>query len=432
MEKFEIQGGTKLQGEVTVNGAKNSALPIMAAALMGNGTTRLKGVPDLSDITTMCAILRKLGADVKRHIDGTIEITPVDETQCTAPYELVSRMRASICVLGPLLGKRKKAVVSMPGGCVIGVRPIDLHLKGLKALGARIDQFEGYVEASGSLRGSEVYLGGAFGSTVLGTDNVMMAACFAEGRTVIECAACEPEVVDLANFLNKMGAHIEGAGTYRIVIEGVKELKGVEYTVIPDRIEAGTFMVAAAMTLGRVKIKNVRFDHLSAVVDALRQIGVIIERTGEDVLVTATDKHKATDVVALPYPGVPTDMQAQIAALLATADGISVVTDKVFPDRFMYVSELNRMGVHIRKEGSSAIVVGIQRLLGAKVMASDLRASAALVLAAMAAHGKSEVDRVYHIDRGYEHIEERLNKLGAQITRVHYDPRVESARLLNV
>ncbi len=427
MDRFDIQGGTRLAGEVTVSGAKNAALPIMAAALMGTDTSRIRGVPDLRDIDTMAAILRELGARVERTADGTLEITPTEESQCVAPYKLVSQMRGSICVLGPLLAKRKKACVSLPGGCVIGVRPIDLHLKGIAALGATLSLSDGYVEATANrLTGCEMYLGGAFGSTALGTCNVMMAACFAEGRTVIECAACEPEIVDLAAFLTKMGAHIEGAGSHRIVIEGVKELKGADHRIIPDRIEAGTFMAAAAMTLGSVTIKGIRLDHLSAVIDVFSQIGVRIDRLGDTACkVNANDGFRATDVVALPYPGVPTDMQAQISALLATANGISVVTDKVFPDRFMYVAELNRMGVQIRKEGSSAIIVGKPRLMGAEVMASDLRASAALVIAGMAAHGKTIVHRIYHIDRGYERIEQRLNALGARIERVDEDPRTE-------
>ncbi|MFH1730539.1 MAG: UDP-N-acetylglucosamine 1-carboxyvinyltransferase [Planctomycetota bacterium] len=418
MFRFDIQGGTRLAGTVGVNGAKNAALPIMAAALMGAGTSRIRNVPDLRDIRTMSAILGELGVRVERADDGTLEITVEDESRCEAPYKLVSQMRGSICVLGPLTGKRKRARVSLPGGCVIGVRPIDLHLKGMRALGAELALNDGYVEAATSgLRGADIYLGGAFGSTALGTCNVMMAACLADGRTTIECAACEPEIVDLAAFLTRMGARIEGAGSHRIVIDGVRGLKGAEHEVIPDRIEAGTFIAAAAITRGRIDIDGARLEHLSAITDVLTRIGVTVERTATGCRVLADDGFEATDVVALPYPGVPTDMQAQISALLATADGISVVTDKVFPDRFMHIAELDRMGARIRKEGPSAIIVGNSRLTGAEVMASDLRASAALVLAGMAAEGTTIVHRVYHIDRGYERLEERLNRLGARIER---------------
>ena len=419
MDRFDIQGKTRLNGEVVVNGAKNAALPIMAAALMGSDTSRIRGVPKLRDIKTMSDIVRELGSDVERLPDGTIEITPVDESRQEAPYKLVSQMRGSICVLGPLVAKRHRARVSMPGGCVIGVRPIDLHIKGIQALGADISLNDGYVEATAPrLKGAPIYLGGAFGSTALGTCNVMMAACMAEGTTLIECAACEPEIVDLADFLTKMGARIEGAGSHRIVVHGVRELHGADHTVIPDRIEAGTFIAAAAVTRGLVTVKGAEPAHLSAVIDTMTQMGVKITVEGNACRVDASDGFEATDVVALPYPGVPTDIQAQLSALLATADGISVVTDKVFPDRFMHIAELDRMGARIRKEGPSAIIVGTPQLTGAEVMASDLRASAALVLAGMAAKAQTIIHRVYHIDRGYERIEERLNALGARIERV--------------
>ena len=419
MNRFDIQGGTPLEGTVSVGGAKNAALPIMAAALMGTGTSRIRNVPDLRDIRTMSAILTELGARVERADDGAIEITVEDESHSEAPYKLVSQMRGSICVLGPLVGRRRRARVSLPGGCVIGVRPIDLHLKGIRALGADLLLRDGYVEATtAGLRGAELYLGGAFGSTALGTCNVMMAACLAEGQTIIECAACEPEIVDLADFLTKMGARIHGAGNHRILVEGVAELRGAEHEVIPDRIEAGTFITAAAITRGEITVSGARLDHLAAVTDALRRIGVSIEPTAAGCHVFARDGFCATDVVALPYPGVPTDMQAQISALLSTANGISVVTDKVFPDRFMHVAELLRMGANIRKEGPTAIVTGVKRLVGAPVMASDLRASAALVLAGLIARGTTTVQRVYHIDRGYEDIELKLRSLGAEIERV--------------
>ncbi len=425
VDRFDIEGGTRLEGDVTVNGAKNTALPIMAAALMGSGTSRIRHVPELRDIRTMAAILRELGARVERsETDGALEITPSGQSECVASYNLVNQMRGSICVLGPLLATRGRARVSLPGGCVIGVRPIDLHLKGMQALGATIAMANGYVEAVAKrLEGAEIYLGGAFGSTALGTCNVMMAACLAHGRTVIECAACEPEIVDLAAFLSKMGAQIHGAGSHRIVIDGVRELKGADHEIIPDRIEAGTFMAAAAITRGNVNVRGVRMDHLSALVDVLTRIGVHVQHDGDSCRVSVDGTLKATDVVALPYPAIPTDLQAQISALLATADGISVVTDKVFPDRFMHIAELDRMGAQIRKEGSSAIIVGTKELTGAEVMASDLRASAALVLAGLAARNKTIVHRVYHIDRGYERIEEHLNRLGARIERTQEDLR---------
>ena len=422
MDRFDVQGGNPLTGEVHVNGAKNAALPLMAAALMGDGTTRLAGIPDLRDIRTMSGLLRELGVDVNREPDGTIEITPGDNGRIEAPYELVRQMRASVCLLGPLLARRKRARVSMPGGCVIGVRPIDLHLKGLSALGAQIELEGGYIDASApELTGSEIYLGGPHGSTALGTCNIMMAACLAKGRTIIECAACEPEIVDLAQFLTKMGARIHGAGSHRIVIDGVPELHGTEHRVIPDRIEAGTFMVAAAITGGDITIRGLRTEHLSAVIDTLRRIGVVFDTDGDACRVRAPDALSASEVIALPYPGLPTDLQAQITALLVRAEGISVVTDKVFPDRFMHVAELSRMGAQIRKAGSSAIIVGQPALTAAPVMASDLRASAALVLAAMAAKGYTIIHRIYHIDRGYGRIEQRLNNLGARIERVQED-----------
>jgi UDP-N-acetylglucosamine 1-carboxyvinyltransferase len=423
MDRFDIQGGTRLSGEVRVQGAKNAALPILAASLLGTGTSRIQGVPFLRDIRTMSALLTELGAEVERADDGALLVTPQNESRCEAPYRLVSQMRGSICVLGPLLARRGRARVSLPGGCVIGVRPIDLHLKGIRALGADLTLVDGYVEATAyRLKGSEIYLGGAFGSTALGTCNVMMAAALAEGTTVIECAACEPEIVDLAAFLNKMGARIEGAGSHRITVHGVRELHGTEHTIIPDRIEAGTFMAAAVVTQGDLTVRGLRIDHLTAVVDTLRRIGAQVEPTDGGCRVSADAEFSATDVVALPYPGVPTDLQSQISAILATARGISVVTDKVFPDRFMHVAELNRMGAQVRKEGSSAIIIGSPRLMGAEVMASDLRASAALVLAGMAADGTTTIHRVYHIDRGYERIEERLNEVGARIERRQEEP----------
>ena len=376
-------------------------------------------MPPLADIRTMSMILAELGVSVERTNPTTIECRPGDATAVTARYELVSRMRASFCVLGPLVAKRKKARVSLPGGCVIGLRPIDLHIKGLRSLGARVYVEHGYVVAEADrLKGAEIYLGGAFGSSVTGTANVMMAATLAEGRTVVENAACEPEIQDLAEFLNAMGARISGIGTPRLTIEGVEELGGCRYDVIPDRIEAGTFLVAGAMTRGDLRLVDARLDHLHAVVDSLRRIGVHVYREGGEVRVEAPERPSPIDVTTLPYPGFPTDLQAQFMALLSLADGISVVTEKIYPDRFMHVAELNRMAANIRKEGATTIIMGVPELSGAQVMASDLRASAALVLAGLVAKGRTEVRRVYHIDRGYEKVEEKLRAVGAKIQRL--------------
>jgi UDP-N-acetylglucosamine 1-carboxyvinyltransferase len=346
----------------------------------------------------------------------TIEV--VNEADSVARYELVSMMRASFCVLGPLLGKRGFAKVSLPGGCAIGVRPVDLHLKGLAALGAQITVENGYVIAeSEGLRGADMYLGGSFGSTVTGTANVVMAAVLADGVTVIDFAACEPEVQELCLLLNKMGASIHGIGSPRLIIEGVKVLRGCEFDVIPDRIEAGTFMVAAAATRGDVIVENVRVDHLGAVIETLRLCGAQVLHTAKSVHVKGSEILHPADITTLPYPGFPTDMQAQFMAMLTLADGISVIQERIYPDRFMHVAELGRLGAKIRKEGSAAVVLGTSRLCGAPVMASDLRASAGLLIAGLAAEGTTEVRRIYHIDRGYERIEERFNALGARIER---------------
>ncbi len=418
MEKFVIEGGAPLRGTVRISGAKNAALPIMAATMLADEPVTLKGVPRLRDVATLAGILAELGVKVERMGD-LLRIETVNPDLIDAPYHMVRKMRASICVLGPLLAKRRRARVALPGGCVIGVRPVDLHIKGLRALGADIEIRHGDIIAKADrLKGAEVYLGGAFGSTVLGTANLMCAGALAEGKTVIEGAACEPEVTDLGDFLNSAGACISGHGTPRIEIEGVSRLSGGEYEVIPDRVETGTFMIAAAATRGSIKIENARLDHLRAAVDKLQEIGVEVTPGGGAVHVSAASLPLPTDVVTLPYPGLPTDLQAQFMALLATADGISVITEKIFPDRFMHVAELNRMGASIRKEGASAVVRGVGELSGAPVMASDLRASAALVLAGLAARGITEINRIYHIDRGYEHIEEKLIRLGASIQRV--------------
>ena len=426
VQKMVVEGGRRLEGEVLVSGSKNAALPILVATLLTTEECIIKNVPDLTDVNTILEILRYLGSDIKRREDGALVIRVTDESKVTAPYELVRKMRASVCVLGPLLARRKKAKVSLPGGCVIGVRPVDLHLKGLSALGANIRIEHGYVQAeANALRGENIFLGGAFGSTVLGTANVMTAAVLAEGITTIEHAACEPEIQDLANFLNKMGAKISGAGTHFIQIEGVKELHGTTYSVIPDRIEAGTWMAASAITQGDVIIKDLCLGHLTAVVDKLLEIGVQVEKLPENteegrdiVRVIGNRNYKATEVVALPYPGFPTDLQAQFTALLSLTRGISVVTEKIYPDRFMHVAELNRMGAQIRKEGPMAIIQGVDFLSGAPVMASDLRASAALVLTGLVARGTTSIDRIYHLDRGYENLETKLKNLGAQVSRM--------------
>jgi UDP-N-acetylglucosamine 1-carboxyvinyltransferase len=430
MEMFLLEGGRPLRGEVSVSGSKNAALPMMSAAIVASETPLiLRGVPNLVDVTTLAELLRTLGLHVSRTDDesgnSTLKLDVRDENQCLADYELVRRMRAGVCVLGPLLARRGRAKVSLPGGCNIGDRPIDLHLKGLRALGAEIRVEGGYVIAEARrLRGAEIYLGGPFGSTATGTCNVMTAAALAEGTTHIEAAACEPEVVDLGNLLNAMGANISGLGTPKLTIEGVPKLHGVEYTVIPDRIEAATLMIAAAITRGNVTIRNVPINQMRAVIGKLREIGVSLENPSPQdsdssaLHVTVPNKLRSTDVVALPYPGLPTDAQAQLMTLLAIAQGTSTVTDKVFLDRFMHVAELCRLGANIRREGALAVVSGVEKLSGACVMASDLRASAALVLAGLATEGWTVVRRIYHLDRGYDRLDEKLNQLGAKIRRV--------------
>jgi UDP-N-acetylglucosamine 1-carboxyvinyltransferase len=419
MDIFHIEGPVKLSGSVRVNGSKNACLPIMAAAILAPGKSVLRSVPYLSDIVVCGKLLSRLGCKIDRRpggdlcIDSTVIDNPVGE------YEIVRMMRASICILGPLLARCGRAEVSMPGGCAIGDRPVNIHIRGLRELGAEIHLNNGYIvaEAPTGLKGREIFLGGPFGSTVLGTANVLMAATLAEGRTVIESAACEPEIRDLANCLNEMGARIRGIGSPRLIIEGVKELHPVEYEVIPDRIEAGTFMAAAAITQSELRLENCRLDDMMAVVDRLRNIGVAVEAENGGCVVARKGPIKPTDVTTQPYPGFPTDLQAQFMVLLSLAEGNSVVIEKVFPDRFMHVAELSRMAADLRKEGPAVIVAGVRKLIAAPVMASDLRASAALVLGGLAAEGTTIVNRVYHIDRGYEKIEERLNPLGAKIVR---------------
>lgn len=417
MDKLIIEGARPLKGTVNISGAKNACLPILAATLLTDDKCVIKNVPSLGDVSTMLKILRALGINTIMK-DNTITVIPTSQRNYVAPYELVSTMRASLCVLGPLLAKMKKAQVSFPGGCVIGPRPIDLHLKGIKSLGARLDIKEGYIMAkSKQLRGNHIYLGGHFGSSVLATANVVMAATLARGKTIIENAASEPEIIDLMHFLKKMGAKIKGIATHRLEVEGVKRLKGVTYSVIPDRIETGTFMIAAGMTKGDVTLKGARPDHLNCVIDKLRESGLEIKTAKDMIKVKYKNRLKPLDLTTLPYPGFPTDLQAQMTALLAVTKGISVITEKIYPERFIHISELNRMGADIKLEGPTAIINGVKRLFGAPVMASDLRASSALILAGLVAKGKTEISRVYHLDRGYERIEKKLNALGAKIWR---------------
>ncbi len=419
MDVFQIQGPVRLSGRIEVSGSKNAALPIMAASILAPGRSSLAGVPQLADIAVLKELLDSLGCKADRQADGSFAIDATTITNPVGHYDIVRKMRASICILGPLLARCNRAEVSMPGGCAIGDRPINLHLTGLRQLGAEIYLKNGYViaEAPNGLTGANIFLGGPFGSTVLGTANVMMAATLAKGRTIIESAACEPEIVDLANCLNTMGARISGIGSPRLVIEGVKYLRPVQYRIIPDRIEAGTFMAAAAITGGELHIVNCRLEDMMAVVDKLASMGVTVESNGDGCTVVGRERIEPSDITTQPYPGFPTDLQAQFMAVLALADGNSVVVEKVFPDRFLHVAELNRMAANLRKEGPAVIVTGVKKLIAAPVMASDLRASAALVVAGLAAEGTTTVNRVYHIDRGYERIEERLNRAGAKITR---------------
>ena len=417
MDSLLIKGGTPLHGEVTISGAKNAVLPILAATLLTPEKCVIRNVPDLSDVKFMARILTSLGAKVTA--DGNTITVRATKLKPVGNYELIRKMRGSICILGPLLGRQHQAKVSLPGGCVIGTRPIDLHLKGMRDLGATITVENGYVNVvARRLIGADIFLGGRAGPTVLGTANVMMAAVLAEGVTTIESAACEPEVVDLAYFLSKMGAKIVGAGSPTITITGVKQLHGVEHEVIPDRIEAATFAIAAAATDGEVTLKGARPDHLHAVLDKLREANVKVERKGLTMTVSRGGRLKPVDITTLPYSGFPTDAQAQMMVLMALTPGLSIITERIFESRFMHVSELARLGAEISIEGPSAIVKGGKPLSGAPVMASDLRASAALVIAGMAAQGSTQVNRIYHLDRGYEKIDQKLRGLGARIQRV--------------
>lgn len=435
MDSFVIEGGRPLEGSIRVNGSKNASLPLLAAALLTDRPVTLRDVPDLADIRNMLRLLGELGcvraeeggsAPEDGPLDGAVTLRSADESSHHARYDIVRTMRASICTLGPMLARRGRARVSMPGGCAIGDRPVDLHVRGLRALGARITLDEGDIvaeaPAGGRLRGATVFLGGPFGSTVLGTANVMSAATLAEGTTVIESAACEPEIVDLARLLRSMGAEISGAGSPRVTVHGVERLGGADHTVIPDRIEAGTFLCAAAITRGRVTVENCPLDALLAATDRLEHAGVEVEAVGGDALratcrVSVPGRLRPIEITTQPHPGFPTDLQAQFMALLTLASGNSVITERIFPERFLHVAELGRMGASLFRAGPTVMVSGVERLTGAPVMASDLRASACLVLAGLAAEGRTVVNRVYHLDRGYERLEERLAPLGARIER---------------
>jgi UDP-N-acetylglucosamine 1-carboxyvinyltransferase len=415
MDKIIIEGGHSLKGEVRISGAKNAALPILVSSLLADGWNTYTNVPDLKDIESTLLLLENLGAKIERKKD-TVRIDASGLNNPEASYDLVRKMRASILVLGPLLARLKEARVSLPGGCAIGARPINLHLKGLARLGATIEVEHGYIKASvDCLKGNSIYFDI---STVTGTENLMMAAVLADGVTVLRNAAYEPEILALADVLNKMGADIKGAGTSEITIQGVSSLKPVSVSIIPDRIEAGTFMVASALTGGDVTITDCRPDHLEAVIHKLSLTGTRVVIDGNNLRVKGPAKIKSVDVKTLPYPGFPTDMQAQFMVLMSVACGFSIISETIFENRFIHVSELRRMGAQIKVSGNSAMVQGVKKLSGAPVMASDLRASASLILAGLVASGKTEVNRVYHLDRGYQSIEAKFAKLGAAVKRV--------------
>jgi UDP-N-acetylglucosamine 1-carboxyvinyltransferase len=416
MDKIRVVGGRPLEGTVRISGAKNASLPELCAALLTDQPLTLRNVPEVRDIRTMGRVLSALGAEVSFGVGGVVEVKAAGLTSVEAPYDLVKTMRASVLVLGPLLAREGRARVSLPGGCAIGARPINLHLAALEKLGARVVVEHGYVEARAKrLQGAEIYCDTV---TVTGTENVMMAAARAEGETVIRNAACEPEVVDLADLLVNMGAKIQGAGGPVVRVEGVQTLRGADHTVIPDRIETGTFVAACAIAGGDIEIRSCQPGHLKAVVEKLRETGVRIEEGPDNLRVRAPRVLKAANVSTLPHPGFPTDMQAQYMALMTQASGVSTITETIFENRYMHVAELQRMGAHVRAEGRTAIVTGPTPLSGAQVMATDLRASACLVLAGLAASGETIVDRVYHLDRGYYRIDEKLRGLGADIERI--------------
>lgn len=417
MERLIVKGGNRLVGTVKTSGAKNAVLPIIAASILGTSPSRLDEIPALEDVRTICAVLECLGIKVDASEPHTLKIDSREITSCEAPYELVRSMRASFLVMGPLLARKGYARISQPGGCAIGTRPIDLHLKGFEALGVKIEQGHGYIEASApeGMTGANIYLD--FPS-VGATENIMMAAAMANGTTVLENPAEEPEIVDLANYLNQMGARVRGAGTNVITIEGVSELHGVQHSVIPDRIEAGTYMIAAAMTGGDVIIENVLPEHQKPLIAKLREAGALVEEDIDRIHVVGSGRLKAVDIKTLPYPGFPTDMQAQMMAMLSVAEGRSKITETVFENRFMHVVELNRMGANITTEGRSAVITGPANLTGCTVRATDLRAGAAMILAGLVAEGATEICDIYHIDRGYEEIAAKLTRLGADIKRV--------------
>ena len=417
MDKLAIIGGSRLDGEVRISGAKNAALPILAGTLLTDEPVFIGNVPHLKDVTTMIELLGRMGVETTVHDGMRLEVNAAGVDDCSAPYDLVRTMRASILVLGPLIGRFGHGDVSLPGGCAIGARPVDLHVSGLRAMGATVEIEDGYIRARADhLHGAHIVLDLV---TVTGTENLMMAAVLADGETVLENAAREPEVVDLANFLNALGARVSGAGTNSITINGVERLTGAEYEVLPDRIETGTFLVAGAITGGRVRANRTRPEDIEAVLAKLREAGASIS-TGADWV--ELDMHGrrplAVDISTAPYPGFPTDMQAQFCALNAVAEGVAAVTENVFENRFMHVSELQRLGASINLQGNTAIIQGVEQLASAPVMATDLRASAGLVLAGLVAEGETVVDRIYHIDRGYECIEEKLQLLGGRIRRV--------------
>lgn len=417
MEKLVICGGRRLTGKVKISGAKNAVLPIIAAALLGQTPSLLEEVPDLEDVRTIAEVLRALGVKVERREDHMLYIDSTSIARHEAPYELVRKMRASFLIMGPLLARYGSAKISLPGGCAIGTRPIDLHLKGFEALGAQIEIGHGYIEAKApeGLTGARIYLD--FPS-VGATENIIMAASMAKGQTLLENPAHEPEIIDLVNYLNMMGAKIRGAGTNVIKIEGVDSLEGRNYTIIPDRIEAGTYMIAAAMTKGDVYIENAISEHLKPVIAKLKEAGVAIEEDLSGIRVSCNGETKAVDIKTLPYPGFPTDMQAQFMAMQAVSEGTSVVTETVFENRFMHVDELRRMGANIKIEGRTSVVEGVKSLTGCQVKATDLRAGAAMVLAGLVADGETQVGYIHHIDRGYDDFVGKLCRLGADIKRV--------------
>jgi len=417
LDKLQIRGGVPLDGEVRISGAKNATLPILAGALLADGPVIIGNVPHLQDVTTMIELLGRMGASVTVDERMRIEVDPRTTRETFAPYDLVKTMRAAILVLGPLVARYGSADVSLPGGCAIGARPVNIHVAGLQAMGAEVHIENGYIKArAGRLKGARIVLETV---TVTGTENLMMAAALADGRTILENAAREPEIVDLALFLNAMGARVSGHGTDTIVIDGVESLHGASYDVLPDRIEAGTYLVAGAITGGRVRARGARAEHLDAVLAKLEEAGATVTRGESFVEVDMRGRRpRAVDIRTAPHPGFPTDMQAQFAALNTVAEGVGTIVETIFENRFMHMLEMRRMGAEIRLEGNTAIIKGVARLTAAPVMATDLRASASLVLAGLVAEGTTEIERIYHIDRGYECIEEKLQGLGAQIRRV--------------